>query len=242
MEDTPPSITSVWFFFNLFGPLEITQDFPQGSDACAGHEACMIRTITIPGSEPLTAHVIPLDADGMSSRPPFYIFYDNANWGLNRMDASVHFTCTTRDLNNSVKPEISPIDPDPQEKLGPHLCDYERDRRQNISSNFDGVDYFSASNNVVSLSIFSNLTCSEMCVPCCRYQAEYSLWTFTTFFMTALLIGLLALFGGTAYVKHRRGDTGLDLLPSKKSITSFPHAASDLARKVSSRVRRTDTS
>ncbi|KAK9460867.1 uncharacterized protein V1516DRAFT_624602 [Lipomyces oligophaga] len=239
VEDTPPSTTTTWFFFNLFGTLEMTEDFPPDSEACVGHDACVVKTIMIPGSKPITANVIPFGSSDLSH---FAIFYDNPHWGNNYFDTSVQLVSRCGEVDNSMQSEISPIGiPGHEDEL--YGLDFfgRSDSRLNTSANFMGVGELHSRANYNHLSIYTNATCAEWDLQRRSWDSESFIWTLTKFILLASLIGLVALFAGIAYWKYQKGATGRDLLPSVEEITGFPHTASDLARKVSSRLRNTDT-
>ncbi|KAK9463835.1 autophagy-related protein 27 [Lipomyces oligophaga] len=226
---TPPSITSTSIFFNLFGALEINEDFPKGADQCAGYEACVVRTVTFEDSESMTVNVIPLSQTSLDVGTS--IVYENNNWGDSQYFADLQFLCMTESTNdesllidNMVRPE---------ETNSPFL--------RNVSSNFLGVNSVFVSSNSISVSLSTNATCAEEALLISQQNSGSIAWSIIKYILIAILIALAVFFAATAYVKHNNGATGVDLLPSSQTILDIPYAAGDFARKVTSGITGSQT-
>ncbi|KAK9459935.1 uncharacterized protein V1516DRAFT_713063 [Lipomyces oligophaga] len=222
VEDTPPSITSTFFFFNLFGPLERTEDFPADSDDCVGHEACIIRTITCTGSKPLTVDVIPL-GEGDTEHSNFSAVYYESSLHNRSVEAYVIFLCKDQGADNSMKSEISPIDTYPFRGVQPNQIGCPQ---QNLFSNFRGVysfDFYHCSQSF--LFIDSYIPCADMRLS--LHQGESGFFSrlhakfvfLSKLVLLASLIAILKSFKGRVYVKTTKCLADLDHLSSIQAIT-----------------------
>ncbi|KAK9463194.1 uncharacterized protein V1516DRAFT_65 [Lipomyces oligophaga] len=157
VQHTPPSITTTWAFFNLFEPLELTDDFPDASDACMGHEGCIIRTVTFSDSKPLTIHAIPLDRPVRQQSSCCGINLENNLWARSDNSLEIHFSCNDSVIN-FIESDILPIEID-ESGISPGASI--ETLHTNVSSNFLGVRQFQPLGNGMSLNLDNGNACSK---------------------------------------------------------------------------------
>ncbi|KAK9459656.1 uncharacterized protein V1516DRAFT_666194 [Lipomyces oligophaga] len=236
---TSPSITTTWAFFNLFSPLEMTEDFPEDSEDCIGHEGCIVRTLTLHDSKPMTIHVIPLDSEEPHWKTRFSINLKNSFWLDRGNYFHIQFVCDSS-MIESMKPDISPIEPywinDIDESDTNVLI-------ANISSNFLGVRRVGTLGTAVLLDFVSNITCN---VDEDEFFGNkiYSLKWFLIVVIGILLLiflmfSVLIFCAGSIYGKRRKRRSDIHIVDSVERITGFSHANNESASNISRRAVNT---
>ncbi|KAK9458455.1 uncharacterized protein V1516DRAFT_667029 [Lipomyces oligophaga] len=237
VQHTPPSITTTWAFFDLFEPLELTDDFPDDSDACVGHEGCIIRTVTLPDSKHLTIHTIPLDSSHTISTSSFQIWLENAVGPEMTTILYIDFHCDKSAIN-SMQDEISTID------INGTTSSSEANLgilKTNASSNFFGIRRLRPLDNGLYLSLDSSITCAED-----QLEEDYSLvsaddhlvygassnWRLTKLALIMTLAVVISFVSGSTYGKRQRAANDIDFLPFVQTTSGFSRVTGDLAHRV----------
>ncbi|KAK9459655.1 uncharacterized protein V1516DRAFT_666193 [Lipomyces oligophaga] len=230
---TSPSITTTWAFFNLFSPLEMTEDFPEDSEDCIGHEGCIVRTLSLRGSKPITIHAVPIDHSFSRFSINFAINLDNTHWAYRHNHLKINFFCNDS-VTNSMKSDISPI-----ESYQPR--DFSKSDKEifgaNTSSNFLGVRRFRSFGSRVILDLDSNITCNETDIDFFSGKSSSDQRSLARFFLTILFFILVAYLAGSCCGRRRRRKRDNDLLDSVETVTGISHA--NYASNISRRIRNT---
>ncbi|KAK9464224.1 uncharacterized protein V1516DRAFT_662339 [Lipomyces oligophaga] len=196
-------ITTTWLFFNLFEPLEFTTDFPDDSEACVGHEGCIVRIVKFPNSKSLTVHTIPLDSSNSFESSTLMVLLANYFWADISNSLLINFLCK-ENVINSIKSDISPIDSD---ESGFFSEVSTRNSDANISSNFLGIRDFESLGNMMSLHLESNITCEDdlrLSEPDSTEAPSFSWWGADIIIMFVLT--LVVTFFARSALGNRRPD------------------------------------
>ncbi|KAK9459654.1 uncharacterized protein V1516DRAFT_541181 [Lipomyces oligophaga] len=235
VQHTPPSITTTWLFFNLFSPLEMTEDFPEDSEDCIGHEACIVRTLILRGSKPVTMHVIPFNGSHFIS-PDFDIGLENYYWAHSQNLLHIDFVCNNSVIN-SMKSGIFPL-----ESYAPRYYPQSdvATPKSSTFSNFFGIRRFKSFGDHVSLTLETNITCAKKKFDYEGYEPPSLAGYLIKLILISVLTALVSFFAGAAYGKRRRSANNLNPLPLMQTIVEFHHSAGSLSRKLTRRWRNID--
>ncbi|KAK9463193.1 uncharacterized protein V1516DRAFT_667053 [Lipomyces oligophaga] len=258
VQHTPPSITTTWAFFNLFEPLEITDDFPDyfpynfldDFDACKGHEGCIIRTVTFSDSKPLTIHAIPLDSPDLLRSSSFEIYLENKLWALSENSLAIHFSCNDS-VTNFMEYDILPIEVDQPGFSSETNVEI---LQTNVSSNFLGLRQFRSLGNHISLNLESNITCSEkkcVCPDLSYTELSWELaellfsfaWMFSKYSLMVTLIPFLFIIPVIFFFEWKNKKNPPFLLPSVETTNdSLGTSGGDPDRKMQRNIEKIEGS